>query len=66
MSKNENPKIVLKMTPFSEVSEHNALNFDFLGEKSVTIFFGIFDLKYLGDFFCILIEYKRNTNGYNI
>jgi hypothetical protein len=39
MSKNENPKIVLKKGSFSEVSEHNAVILDFLGGKSVTINF---------------------------
>jgi hypothetical protein len=42
MSKNEKPKIVLKKGSFSEVSEHNALNFVFLGEKTVTIKFNNF------------------------
>jgi hypothetical protein len=39
MSKNENPKIVLKKGSFSEASDHNALIFVFWGEKSVTIKF---------------------------
>ena len=56
MSKNENPKIVLKKGSFSETSEHNALNFDFWGKKSVTINFRKIYIK-------ILILYIIKENG---
>jgi len=39
MSKNENPKKVLKKTLVVEVSYHNALIFSFLRQKCVTIKF---------------------------
>jgi hypothetical protein len=42
MSKNENPKIVLKKVHFPGTLDHNALKFDLRVEKSVTIKFLFF------------------------
>ena len=66
MSKIENPKIVLKKTLFFKVSEHNALNFKILMQKSVTIKFTYFYKKgfrrKIYSIHMIYIEWKLRRN----
>jgi hypothetical protein len=51
MSKNGNPKILLKIPSFSGVSKHNALISIFKSEKTMTLNFHIF-CGLLGVFLC--------------
>jgi len=62
MSKNANPKIVLKIGSFSGVLDHNGLKIILSGEKVVTLFFTVLKCKIFRNFLYSIIILQMTTN----